>query len=123
MKLTLTHTTTEVISGMGFKLLVYTGEVEGRQAKVTIRAVEIPSSVELELSSGSGSRGGNDTIGRGPTPEQMAAVMSEMGRRSGLKPKAGRFGTLGESRQREVATAGGRASAAARIARKLTGAA
>ena len=110
MKLTLTHTTTEVISGMGFKLLVYTGKVEGRQATVTIKTSETPLSVDCQI-----------TGAAIPTHEQMLAVMSEMGRRSGLKPKAGRFGTLGESRQREVATAGGRASAAARIARKLTG--
>ena len=105
MKLTLTHTTTEVISGRGFKVLTYVGE----GINVTIKAAGIPSSVDCQLF--------NPAI---PTHDQMLAVMSEMGRRSGLKPKAGRFGTLGESRQREVATAGGRASAAARIARKLT---
>ena len=110
MKLTLTHTTTEVISGMGFKTLVYTGE--GGRVRVAIKTAETPLSVDCQL-----------TGAAIPTHEQMLAVMSEMGRRSGLKPKAGRFGTLGASKQREVATAGGRASAAARIARKLTGAA
>ena len=53
-----------------------------------------------------------------PTPEQIAAVMAEMGRRSGAKPKAGRFGTLTPTQQAARSSAGGKASAAARKLRR-----
>ena len=53
-----------------------------------------------------------------PTPEQIAAVMAEMGRRSGRKPKVGRFGTLSVEQQAAVSSAGGKASAAARKLRR-----
>ena len=53
-----------------------------------------------------------------PTPEQIAAVMSELGRRSGRKPKAGRFGTLEAAQQAATSRKGGLASAAVRRARR-----
>ena len=53
-----------------------------------------------------------------PTPKQIAAVMSELGKRSGAKPKAGRFGTFSVAQQASISSAGGKASAAARKLRR-----
>lgn len=53
-----------------------------------------------------------------PTPEQIAAVMAELGRRSGRKPKAGRFGTLPAQEQAATSRKGGLASAAVRRAKR-----
>lgn len=49
-----------------------------------------------------------------PTDEEIRAVMSHMGKRSGAKPKAGRLNNIPKKRQREIAMMGVKA----RLAKK-----